>query len=288
MAVPLGGHDGVGVDGGTGHVHVGGFSFPDLPGEHHEPGDPLPGLALKGVVAGGEGQQLVVGADVHLGVEDGPLPDLGDEFHHLLVAVLVDEAVVEEVRVVLFADHHPEYLPVPLVKDAVVAYQGMGAVVFDGLVVQQFPEHLAIVHVVGVDDGVGAGLPLGHPVVHKGHAVLVIRLGEVPALVEIVIDILHHRHIQVLGAVDLDPPGDVLVLGVKGGELGQVGAGVAVHVLRPHVRVAVGGLLVLDEPLVLVGLGKDAGDIDDAADKHQQRKAQDAQADAVIFGQLLL
>ena len=112
--------------------------------------------------------------------------------------------------------------------------------------------------------------------------------GKVPALVKIVVDGLDHRHIQVVGAIDFDPPGDVVVLGVKGGELIQVAAGIAVHVLRADVGIAVGRLLVLNEALVLVGFGIDAADVDNTPNKHHKGKPQHPQTDAVVFGELAM
>ncbi len=286
--VPLGGHHRVGVDGGPGGIHIQGFPLPHPSGKDHKPGDALAVFRLKGIVAGGKGEELIVGAHIHLGVDDGALPDFVDILRHVFIAFLINEVVVEEVRVVLLADHHAEDFVHPLVVDAVVAYQGVGAVVFDGLVVQQLAEHLAVVHVVGIDNGVVAGLPLKHPVVHKGHAVVVVLAGEVQTLVISVIGGLHHHHVQILGAVNFNPPGHVVVLGVQGGEFIQVAAGVAVHILRTDIRVAVGIFLVLDQPFVFVGFPKDAGNIDDAAHKNHHRKAQYPQTEAVLAGELFI
>ena len=230
---------------------------------------------------------MVAGQYVHGGVDQAAFLDLIDIIHQILIAVFFNEVVIVEFRVVLFAYDDSENFISARIIDAVILYQGMFPVISNGLIVEQFSEHLTIIHVVGINNSIGTGGTLIHPEIHKGNTVVIAGPGEVPPLVIAVVHRLYHSIIH-LCVRDLDPAGDVLILGIEVGKLGQIGGRISID----HSCVGSGDVVAdeaterIGQLAVIVPLQINAADIHQTAEEHRQTHCHRDDPHLVVGGEL--
>ena len=182
-------------------------------------------------------------------------------------------------RVVLrigFRAEHGQHLVFPVLVDGVKGEEAVFPVELVVLVVHQVAEHIAVLHVVSVDDEIGGGLVRVAALLQEQAAGGGVFFVEIP--VEVVLPIPFPLHDRVIdgGVLDAEPADHVRVLGVQLFIAFQDAVGVqliGVVLLHQLVPQAADGLFLLVGGQVVGGQVPAA--VDEYADEeHQQDDAQ--------------